>query len=133
MTPGAREVTVVAAVIESDDAFLLTRRLQGTHLAGLWEFPGGKVDPGESHDAALRREVREELGVSCNVGALVQAVSHAYPEKVVHLHFYRCRIEGTPQPMLGQQMQWVPREGLAQLTFPDADRALIAQLVSEGR
>lgn len=133
MTPGAREVTVVAAVIESDDAFLLTRRLQGTHLEGLWEFPGGKVDPGESHDAALRREVREELGVPCDVGALVQAVSHAYPGKVVHLHFYRCRIEGTPQPMLGQQMQWVPRAGLAQLMFPDADRALIAQLVSEGR
>jgi 8-oxo-dGTP diphosphatase len=130
--PGAGDVTVVAAVIESDDAFLLTRRLQGTHLEGLWEFPGGKVDPGESHDAALRREVREELGVPCDVGALVQAVSYAYPGKVVHLHFYRCRIEGTPQPMLGQQMQWVPRAGLAQLTFPDADRALIAQLVSEG-
>ena len=132
MTGPLREVTVVAAVIEDDDAFLLTRRLQGTHLEGLWEFPGGKVDPGESHDAALRREVHEELGVPCDVGDLVQSVSHAYPEKVVHLHFYRCRIEGLPQPMLGQQMQWVPRARLAVLAFPDADRALIAQLLSEG-
>lgn len=127
-----REVTVVAAVIEHDHAFLLTRRLQGTHLEGLWEFPGGKVELGESHDAALRRELREELAVHGDVGDLVQSVSHAYPEKVVHLHFYRCRIEGHPQPMLGQQMQWVPRAQLAALTFPDADRALIAQLLSEG-
>jgi mutator protein MutT len=127
-----REVTVVAAVIEHDHAFLLTRRMQGTHLEGLWEFPGGKVEPGESHAAALCREVREELAVHCVVGDLVQSVSHTYPEKVVHLHFYRCRIEDIPQPVLGQQMQWVPRRRLATLAFPDADRALIAQLLSEG-
>lgn len=132
MSAPPREVTVVAAVIEHDRAFLLTRRLQGTHLEGLWEFPGGKVEPGESHAAALCREVREELAVHCVVGDLVQSVSHTYPEKVVHLHFYRCRIEGIPQPVLGQQMQWVPRAQLAALTFPDADRALIAQLLSEG-
>lgn len=132
MTALLREVTVVAAVIERDGAFLLTRRLQGTHLEGLWEFPGGKIETGESHDEALRREVREELAVECRVEGLVQSVSHAYPEKVVHLHFYRCRLEGAPQPAMGQEMQWVPRAGLGALAFPEADRALIAQLMAGG-
>ncbi|MEY4637226.1 MAG: 8-oxo-dGTP diphosphatase [Acidobacteriota bacterium] len=119
---------VVAAVIERDDAFLVTLRQAGTHLAGHWEFPGGKVHVGETHVEALRRELFEELDIVATVGEAVHTVTHAYPEKTVELHFYRCEFAGEPKPMLGQGMRWVPRGELAGLPFPEADRALIAFL-----
>ena len=123
-------VVVVAAVIEQDDAFLLTLRPGGTHLAGHWEFPGGKVHPSETHAEALRRELFEELDIVGHVGELVHTITHAYPEKTVELFFYRCGFAGEPKPMMGQQMRWVPREELGALPFPDADRALISVLAS---
>ena len=126
--PPTAPVVVVAAIIERDGTFLVTLRRDGTHMAGHWEFPGGKVHTGESHAAALCRELREELDIVCDMGALVQSVTHAYPEKTVALHFYRCSSRGEPRPMMGQQMRWVPRAELAALPFPDADRALIAHL-----
>ena len=125
-------VVVVAAVIEQDDAFLLTLRPDGAHLAGHWEFPGGKVHPAETHAEALRRELFEELDIVGHVGGLVHTVSHTYPERTVELFFYRCGFEGEPKPMMGQEMRWVPREELGRLLFPDADRALIAVLVAAG-
>jgi 8-oxo-dGTP diphosphatase len=118
-------IVVVAAVIEQDEAFLLTLRQAGTHLADHWEFPGGKVHDGESHAEALRRELVEELDIVAHVDDLVQTVTHAYPEKTVELFFYRCRFEGEPKPMMGQEMRWVPRHELKSLPFPDADLALI--------
>jgi len=121
-------VAVVAAVIERGDAFLLTLRQAGTHLAGHWEFPGGKVHHSETHAEALRRELYEELDIVATVGEMVHTVTHAYPEKTVELHFYRCEFEGFPKPMMGQGMRWVPRGELAGLPFPEADRALIALL-----
>ena len=121
-------VAVVAAVIERDDAFLLSLRAAGTHLAGHWEFPGGKVHESETHVEALRRELFEELDIVATVGELVHTVAHAYPEKTVELHFYRCDFEGVPKPMIGQGMRWVRRDELAGLPFPEADRALIALL-----
>ena len=125
-------VVVVAAVIERDDAFLVTLRQVGTHLADHWEFPGGKVHVSESHVEALRRELFEELDIVATVGELVHTVTHAYPEKTVELHFYRCDFEGVPKPMVGQGMRWVRRDELASLPFPEADRALIAILVEAG-
>ena len=122
-------IVVVAAVVERDGAFLLTLRPDGTHLAGQWEFPGGKVHPSETHAEALRREVHEELDALVHVGELVHTVTHAYPEKIVELFFYRCTISGEPKPMMGQQMRWVPKRELATLSFPDADRDLIRQLL----
>jgi 8-oxo-dGTP diphosphatase len=122
-------IAVVAAVIEKAGAFLVTRRPHGTHLEGLWEFPGGKVDPTETHAEALRRELHEELDIVATVGPLVHAVTHAYPDKVVALYFYQCTVQGEPVPMIGQAMRWVPRRELAALPFPAADRALIAQLI----
>jgi 8-oxo-dGTP diphosphatase len=123
-------IVVVAAVIERDDAFLLTLRPSGTHLEGHWEFPGGKVDAAETHAEALRRELFEELGIAAKVGKVVHRVTHAYPEKVVELHFYRCSFEGVPRPMVGQEMRWVPRAELATLPFPEADRELVRLLTS---
>jgi 8-oxo-dGTP diphosphatase len=124
MTP----ISVVAAIIERDDAFLLTLRPDGTHLAGHWEFPGGKVDPHENHAEALRREVFEELDAVVDVGELAHTVTHAYPGKTVQLFFYRCALRGEPKPMMGQQMRWVNRRELARLPFPEADRELIRLL-----
>ncbi len=119
---------VVAAVIEEHGRFLVTRRQEGVHLAGMWEFPGGKIDESETHDQALRREIREELDADVAVGELVFHASHAYPERTIALYFYRCALLGSPRPLLGQEMRWVPRRELASLGFPPADEALIRQL-----
>jgi 8-oxo-dGTP diphosphatase len=121
-------IVVVAAIIERDDAFLLTLRPDGTHLAGHWEFPGGKVAAHENHAEALRREVFEELDAVVDVGELAHTVTHDYPEKTVQLFFYRCALRGEPKPMMGQQMRWVHRRELTQLPFPEADRELISLL-----
>jgi mutator protein MutT len=121
-------ITVVAAVVEEGGAYLVTRRLQGSHLAGLWEFPGGKVGEGETHADALRREIREELDAEADVGGLVLTTVHAYGDRTVSLHFYRCRLHGKPRPMLGQEMQWVRRQQLGTLEFPPADEELITVL-----
>ena len=118
-------VVVVAAVIERDGTFLLTRRLAGTHLAGRWEFPGGKCEPGESHDACLMRELQEELGVGSIVGEELIAIEHAYPERIVRLHFRRCEISGEPYGQLGQELRWVDRRDLRALPLPEADEALV--------
>ena len=122
------QIIVVAAVIERDGAWLVTRRQPGVHLEGLWEFPGGKIDPAETHVDALRREIVEELDVDVAVRDLVLATSHAYPDRTVVLYFYNCDLQGTPKPRLGQEMRWVRREELADLAFPPADEELIAML-----
>lgn len=121
---------VAAAVVERDGAVLLTRRLRGSHLEGLWEFPGGKLDPGETLAQCLRREMREELAVDVEVGDPVLVTTHAYPEKIVELHFFECRLLGEPVPQLRQEMRWLPRAELGAIAFPAADRALIALLQS---
>jgi 8-oxo-dGTP diphosphatase len=121
-------VIVVAAVIEEDNRFLVTRRQPGVHLAGMWEFPGGKIDANETHEAALVREIREELDADVTVGALVFQTSHTYPERTVDLFFYQCTLGGTPRPLLGQEMRWVARDELPSLGFPPADEALITLL-----
>ena len=120
---------VVAAVIERDDSFLLTLRPSGTHLEGHWEFPGGKCLPAETHVEALRRELYEELDIVGLVAECVYTVTHTYPDQTVELYFYRCSFEGSAKPMIGQQMEWVPRARLSALPFPDADAGLIKQLV----
>jgi mutator protein MutT len=121
-------LVVVAAVIERNGRFLVTRRLGGTHLSGYWEFPGGKCEPGESHDQCLRRELLEELGVGADVGPELIVTEHVYPRRAVRLHFHACEIDGDPRPLLGQQMRWVTREEMGAMEFPDADRDLIALL-----
>jgi 8-oxo-dGTP diphosphatase len=121
-------IVVTAAVVNRDAAVLVTRRLEGTHLAGLWEFPGGKCEPGESHEACLVREIREELGVDVQVGPLLLSTCHEYETRIVELHFFACTLQGEPQALLGQQIQWAPRRDLHTLDFPAADAELIALL-----
>lgn len=126
-------IVVVAAVIEENGSFLVTRRPDGSHLAGLWEFPGGKVGAGETHAQALRRELREELDADCDVGALLLETAHAYDDRSVSLHFYTCTLRGAPKAILGQQMQWVRRDELRTLDFPPADEELIRRLTEADR
>jgi len=122
-------IVVCAGVIERDGRFLITRRQQGVHLEGLWEFPGGKCEPGETLSGCLARELREELDVAVAVGDEVFTTVHAYSERSVELHFLRCELIGEPAPQLGQQMQWATPADLGQLTFPPADVELIELLV----
>ena len=124
----AQTIVVVAAVVEENGAFLVTRRPAGVHLAGLWEFPGGKIDPAESHVDALRREMREELDTDVEVLDLVFETTHAYPERTVALYFYRCVLKERPRPLIGQEMQWIARANLSTLGFPPADEELIRKL-----
>lgn len=124
-------IVVSAAVIEDDGHYLLTRRIRGVHLEGCWEFPGGKCEPGETHEDCLRREIEEELGVAARVGRKVFEVSHAYPGRTVELHFFECDLDGEPQPLLGQEMRWIPGDGLRSLEFPPADAELIRMLAGD--
>jgi 8-oxo-dGTP diphosphatase len=124
----AGAVIVTAAVIERDGAYLVTRRPAGVHLAGLWEFPGGKCDRGEELEACLAREIREELDTAVEVGREIFSTAHAYPERVVELHFFACTLKGEPRPALGQELRWVRRAELRSLDFPPADDELIARL-----
>jgi mutator protein MutT len=121
-------IVVAAAIIERAGRWLMARRLKGTHLEGLWEFPGGKVDPGETLEACLMRELAEELGVESRVGGLRWSTTHDYPAKRVELHFYDCTIGGEPRPLLGQELRWVSASELAALPLPEADAGLVALL-----
>ena len=126
----AERIVVVAAVIEHGGKFLVARRLAGTHLAGYWEFPGGKVRDGESHEQALRREIGEELNSDIAGLEKIFETSHVYPERTVDLHFYRGMLSGHPEPMIGQELRWIAPDDFATLDFPPADAELISRLVS---
>ena len=131
MTAAHPVIVVLAAIVERDGKLLITRRLKGTHLAGLWEFPGGKCDENETHEACLARELLEELGVPSVVGPELLSVEHTYPERTVRLHFRTCTIDGEPRPLLGQEIRWIERADLGNLEFPEADRELIEMLTRQ--
>lgn len=122
-------IVVVAAVIERDGRFLVARRLEGTHLAGYWEFPGGKVHEGETQESALQREISEELNTAISHARKIFHTAHSYPERVVELHFYRGELTGEPQSMLGQELRWITREQFGSMAFPPADAELIDGLI----
>ena len=121
-------IEVVAAVIERDGKLLITRRPEGSHLSGLWEFPGGKPQPGETFEQALRREIAEELGAEVSVGERIETIEWQYPDKRVRLVFFRCDVRGEPRPLEGQEMAWVTPADLARYEFPPADATLIQRL-----
>jgi mutator protein MutT len=132
-----KPVEIAAAVITKPDdpnRFLVSKRLEGAHLAGLFEFPGGKVRDGESAEDACRRECREELGVEIAVlGAAAPPIVHAYPDRTVALSFLRCTLApGSPEPraLAAAELRWVERARLSDLPWPEANRDLIARLVA---
>jgi 8-oxo-dGTP diphosphatase len=129
----------VAGIILDGERILITRRPQGVHLAGRWEFPGGGVERGEFFDEALRREIREELGIEIRVERLVGAVSHRYGResgrrKLVNMLFFRCRFRGGEAKTLGcDAFRWVYPHELASFDFADADRPILKKLAESRR
>src|SRR5437899_11350676 len=126
-------VIEVAAALIRDAAgrYLITRRRSGSHLEGLWEFPGGKREPSESFEECLRRELIEELSATFKIGKLVEIIRWQYQERQVVLNFYECRLEsGTIEPREGQAMAWVEPARLTDYDFPPADTALLDRLLA---
>lgn len=122
-------VIVVAAVCFDGARVLLTQRPAGTHLEGTWEFPGGKLEPGESPEEALAREMREECGVEIEVGESLDVTHWRYPKKSVLLLFYRARITSGEVRHLGVAAHaWVTREALDGYTFPPADERVLGRI-----
>ncbi len=127
-----RSIQVGAAIIRHDGKILIARRKDDDHLGGLWEFPGGKREKGESFEACLKREIAEELRGRIEVERLWKVVSHPYPDRVVELHFYFCRFTGGNLRAIGcQDFRWVLPEELAQFSFPPADAELIKELSTQ--
>jgi 8-oxo-dGTP diphosphatase len=122
-----RRLRVVAAVVRREGRILITRRPPRAERPGQWEFPGGKVEAGESEPAALAREIREELGCGLEVGPLLLRHRHAYPDLEVELAFYECRLEDGVEPRcLGvAALEWAPPGTLASHDFLEADRAVL--------
>ncbi|MGI9356039.1 MAG: (deoxy)nucleoside triphosphate pyrophosphohydrolase [Rhizobiaceae bacterium] len=124
-------LVVACALIDADDRILLAQRPQGKAMAGLWEFPGGKVDPGETPEAALIRELREELNVETKLACLAPLTfaSHAYDEFHLLMPLYICRRWwGAAQPREGQTLKWVRTGALRDYPMPEADLPLIPAL-----
>jgi mutator protein MutT len=120
---------VAAGLVFREGTLLLTQRRAGDHLGGLWEFPGGKIEENETPQECLKRELKEELGIDVEVGELLNEVFHCYPEKTVHLLFYKCRwIDHEPQILQCQGFKWVRQNELKQYEFPAADAQLISEL-----
>lgn len=135
-TPDSRLVEVVAGVLQdASGRILLARRTEGRDLAGLWEFPGGKVEADETPEASLVRELREELGVEVEVGAPLIRVPQQYPHKRLRLDVRRIVSwrGGTPKGREGQALAWVPRQKLSSYAMPSADRPVVASLLQPDR
>lgn len=128
-----RVVEVAAALIrDTAGRYLITQRRRGSHLEGLWEFPGGKRQPNEPMELCLRRELAEELAATFVVEGKVETIHWEYPDRTVVLHFFRCRLEsGTIEPLEDQAMAWVEPKRLGDYDFLPADRSLIDRLVRE--
>jgi mutator protein MutT len=122
-------IDVVAGVIRRDGLLLITQRMPDDTLAGYWEFPGGKVERDEDLPTALRRELQEEIGVEVEIGAELQRVVHAYPDRDVRLYFFEATIlSGEPRPIEAADLRWVRPEELMNYQFPKADLPLLEQL-----
>ncbi len=123
-------VLVAAAVVEHEGRILLTRRMEGSHLAGMWEFPGGKIEPGEDPEATVRRECAEECAIDVVVDDILDVTFHAYAEKSVLLLFYRCRLGArrSVQHVGVADHRWVLPVELRDHAMPPPDQLVIRKL-----
>ena len=131
-TPPARNaghmaIDVVGAVIRDGDRVLMAQRPEGKTQAGLWEFPGGKIEPGETPEEALARECREELALEIENPTVLRSVVHRYPEKTVRLLLVECSVRpgSVPVPQEGQSVAWIRPADLARLPVCPADKELL--------
>jgi 8-oxo-dGTP diphosphatase len=124
-------LVVACALVDADRRVLIAQRPEGKHMAGMWEFPGGKVEPGETPEAALIRELREELGIETKEACLapVSFASHAYEHMHLLMPLYACRRwQGTPTAGEHKALKWVRPQALRDYPMPPADEPLIAAL-----
>jgi len=127
-----KTIRVVAAIIEREGRYLVTQRRPSAVLPLLWEFPGGRVEDGESDRDALRREVLFRIGVDIEPGKLVSFVSHPYERYVVDLYLYECRLlQGEPRASNVNDFRWVSSAGFDNLPFTPADEASMSKLLGE--
>lgn len=125
-------IPVVAGILVRDGRVMISRRPAGAHMGRMWEFPGGKLEPGETPEAALRRELREETGAEAEAVRIYDAKLWAYPEKTVLLLFYIARLlSGEPQPLEGQTLAWVKPGELSGYAFAPADEEIARRLTEE--
>ncbi len=122
-------IEVAAGLVFRDGRVLIARRPAGGHLAGLWEFPGGKCEAGETMVECLQRELQEELGIAVKIGERVEKITHRYQEKTVTLFFFRCDlVSGELRGREGQAVAWVRAGELENYNFPEADARLLERL-----
>ena len=130
--PERKVIDVAAGLIFRNGKLLITQRFPGSHLGGLWEFPGGKREADESFEQSLHRELREELGVDVEVCELMETIRHDYPEKSVLLKFFRCRwLRNEPRPLHCNDLAWVTANEIGNYEFPAADARLLERLQRE--
>lgn len=128
--PDCRSVHVAAGVVVRDGRVLISLRHSESHQGGLWEFPGGKLEPGETVEAALQRELYEELGIRAGKSSPLMRVAHDYKDKSVLLDFLLVEsFEGEPQGREGQRWLWCPLADLPSYQFPEANKPVVARLV----
>lgn len=126
-------LVAACALVDADGRVLLAQRPPGKSMAGLWEFPGGKVEPGERPEETLIRELREELGIAVSEPCLAPLTfaSHVYPDFHLLMPLYVCRRwEGIARPLEGQELTWVKPNRLRDYPMPPADEPLVAHLVT---
>jgi 8-oxo-dGTP diphosphatase len=121
---------IAIAIVEYDGLFLVGQRPPDVSVAGIWEFPGGKVQAGEAPEAAAARECFEETGLAAQVIEECAVVRHDYPHDRIELHFFRCApVDPNESPRM--PFRWIAATGLADLRFPDANRAILDQIIAE--
>jgi len=126
-------IEVAAGLIFHHGKLLIAQRFAGAHLGGLWEFPGGKLEGGESFECCLIRELREELGIEVAVGESVEDLTHEYPAKTVRLRFFRCSLQANspaPKAIGCAAFAWISPADLSAYEFPAADARLLQKLAT---
>ena len=123
---------VTAGLIFNNGKILIARRPEGRHLAGMWEFPGGKREGDETLETCMEREIKEELDIDVKAVKLLISINHEYDTKNITLHLFECvLITGSLLPMEGQEIRWVTPADLSRYTFPPPDREIIEYILLE--
>ena len=124
-------VDIAVGIVRDADRVLHTRRPPGSHLEGFQEFPGGKVEPGETPEECVHREVLEETGLVVRCETLLETVTHEYPDRAVRISFFECKVVGGALDPSLQEAGWIPLADLPAVKMPAANQSIIAKLTGE--